>query len=516
MQIRPLIGLFGVIVAALTSEFNDDVTRLALPDIQGGLGISSDQGTWLTGLYETGQVYGMAFSPWLGITLTVRRWALFVIAMTAITTLLIPTTSNLTLLYALRFLQGVAGGFIIPLLLVVGLRVLPPPIRLFGLAAYALTATFGPNMAAPLAALWTDIVAWQFVFLQVIPFATIAALLVWYGVDQDAPHYERFPRFDWSGALLIVVGLGALTTMLQQGDRYDWFNSDTICVLALISVVALPPLVLNELRHPLPLFGFFLLKRRNIAYGLIALFSFMLIGLGSSQLPLTFLREIAGLRPIQMQWITLEVALLQLVMLPLMAVVLNIAWVDARVVSFIGLVCILAGCLLNGLITSVENPSNFMLSQTLQGVGEPMVVMPLLMMSTNAIRSQDEAPLASALINSARAIAEPVGVWLIQLVQRWRGGLHYNRIVDQVGQQRFVTVQASGLIPGVPPPLLPNGQPIAPGSLQIFRDLVQTEALVMTLADAFLVIAGITTALILVLLVLPERTQPPRIALAQD
>jgi MFS transporter, DHA2 family, multidrug resistance protein len=55
MEIRPLIGLFGVIVAALTSEFNDQVTNLALPDIRGGLGVSMDQGTWLSSLISPGR-----------------------------------------------------------------------------------------------------------------------------------------------------------------------------------------------------------------------------------------------------------------------------------------------------------------------------------------------------------------------------------------------------------------------------------------------------------------------------
>ncbi len=40
-----------------------------------------------------------------------------------------------------------------------------------------------------------------------------------------------------------------------------------------------------------------------------------------------------------------------------------------------------------------------------------------------------------------RALAEPVGVWLLQLILRWRGALHYNRIVDQSGQGPFSILQ---------------------------------------------------------------------------
>ncbi len=515
MQIRPLIGLLGVLIAALTSEFNDQVTSIALVDVRGGLGISSDAGTWLTSLYATGQVIGMGFSPWWAVTTTVRRWALGSIALCCVITLCIPWTANLTLLYGLRLLQGFSGGLLIPLLLVVGLRVLGPPIRLYGLAAYALTTTFGPNMATTLAALWTDIVDWHFVFLETLPLCAISAVLVWYGVQQDPPQYQRLRQFDWRGSLLIVIGFGAFTTMLEQGDRYDWFNSQTICVLALVSVVALPLLVVNEVLHPLPLFGFFLLKRRNIAYALIALVTFLLLNLSSSTLPLTFLTSVAGYRPLQSQLVTLQIALAQLVMLPAIAVLLNFERVDARVVSFVGMACVLAACLGNVLLTSVVQGGGFLVWQGFEAVGQPMIIMPLLMMATNSIRKPEEGPLGSGLINSSRGLAEPISVWLLQLIMRWRGGLHYNRIVDQSGQGRYSVIQGRGLIPGNGLPLQPDGQPAFPGSLELFSAEVRRQATVLTISDAFLVVAGLTVALMVVLLVLPVRTYPPRIALAK-
>ncbi len=515
MEIKPLVGLLGVVIAALTAEFNDGVSGSALPDIRGGLGIDLDQGTWLTSLYATGQVIGMSLSPWWAVTLTVRRWVLFAITLCCASTIFIPFTSNLALLYGQRFLQGFSGGLIIPCLLIVGLRVLAPPIRLYGLALYALTATFGPNMSTTLAALWTDIVAWQFVFFSTLPLCTLAALLVWYGVEQDAPKYERLPSFDWSGALLGAIGFSALVTMLEQGDRYDWFNSRTICVLALISVVVLPLFVINEFLASSPLFGFRLLKRRNLAYGLIALFTFLLIGQSASTVPTVFLTDVQGFRPIQAYVVTLVVAASQLVLLPLVAVLLNYRHVDARIVSFAGLACVLTSCIGNVFLTSVVQGGGFLIWQGLQAVGEPLIVLPLLMMSTNTITKPEEGPLASALINTCRGLAEPVGTWLLALIMRWRGGLHYNRIVDQSGQGSYSVLRGPGLIPGDPPPLLPDSLPRFPGALDAFRADVQIQSTVLTLSDSFVVFGALVIFLMIVLAVLPERTYPPRIALAK-
>ncbi len=515
LEVKPLIGLVGILIAALTVEFNDQVSAASLVDIRGGLGISSDPGTWLTSLYATGQVIGMALATWWAVTVSIRRFALFAIALCCAATVACPFASNLSLFFLFRFLQGLAAGFTIPLLLTVGLRALPPPVRLYGLAAYALTASFAPNFAETLAALWTDAVNWRFVFFQDIPLCAVAGVLVWYGVPQDEPQYQRFRMFDWRGALLVVVLAFSLVTLLEQGDRLDWFNSKTICVLTLVSGVALPMLVVNEVFHPLPLFKFSLLARRNLAYALITLFAFIVLSQAIGEIPATYLQQVQGFRPSQIYPVTLGIAALQIIMLPMLAIVLNIAWVDARWVSFAGLVCVVSACAGDSFITSFWFNDSLFFWQLLIGIGEPMVVMPLLLISTNTVKP-DEGPFASTLINTPRAIAEPVGVWLIQLIQRWRGSFHSDHLIDQIGAQRYRVIQAQGLIPGNLPPLLPNGQGRTPDSLQAFSAAVQAQVTVLTISDTFLILAMIAVGLIAVLAVLPKRTYPPRIALASQ
>ncbi len=517
LDIRGLIGLLGVLTAAVVAEFNDQVTGVALADIQGGLRISHDPGTWFGSLYISAEIVGMAISPWMLVTFTLRRWTLFVIGLSCLSTVLIPFSPQVGAVYLFRVLQGLAGGLTIPLLMATALRVLPPPIRLYGLAVYALTATFTPSLANSLATLWTDVVHdWRFVFFEAMPLCAIAAVLVWYGVPQDRSAYDRFRLFDWRGVLSLVIGMGAFSTMLQQGDRLDWFNSKFICVLALISAVTIPLMLINEWFHPLPLMKLQLFGRRNFAYAAIALFTFLLIGASASTIPLQYLTEVQHYRPLQSNWITLEIAAAQLVLLPAAAWLLDHRSVDARVVSFVGLALILAACIGNSFVTVSWDRGQFFLWQGLQALGQPLVIMPLLMMATNTVRGPEEAPFASALVNMPRAVSEATSVWLLGLIQRWRGGLHSNRLVDQIGQQRYGIIQGYGVLPQHRPPLLPSGQPSAPGSLATFNEAVQQQAMILTASDAFLVMGALTVALMIVLLVLSERTLPPRIQLSQQ
>ena len=320
---------------------------------------------------------------------------------------------------------------------------------------------------------------------------------------------------DWRGALLLVIGTGALSTMMLQGDRLDWFNSTLICVLALVSAIAIPLLLVNEWFHPLPLLKLQMLGRRNLAYAAIGLFTFLIVGQSGSSVPLRYLQEVQGYRPLQSNLITLEIAALQLVMLPAMALLLDFKRVDSRVVSLVGLALILTSCIGSGFLTVYWNRDQFYFWQVLQAIGQPMVIMPLLMMATNTVAGPAEGPFASALVNTTRAIAEAAGGWFLELIGRWREALHSDRIIDEAGQDRWRVIQSNGVLPQYPPPLTPSGQLRAPNSLEAFSHAVAQQTAILTTSDTFLILGALTVLLMVVVMTLPVRTMPPRILFAK-
>jgi len=510
---KPLLGLAGAIVAAMTAEFNDQVSAIALVDIRGALGISHDPGTWIESLYISAMVVGMAISPCWSAAVTLRRMLLFAIGLDCLSSVLIPFSPNIEVLYGLRIFQGLSQGLTIPLLMAAALRFLPPSIRLYGLACYALTATFFPNLSAGVAALWTDYVDWRFVFFETIPLCALAASLVWYGMPHDPPHYARLRQYDWRGTLLVVIGPGALTTMLAHGNRLDWFNSPFICTLALVSVVAVPLLMLNEWFQPIPLFGLRLLERRNFAYGVFTLFCFITLSMSASVVPMAYLAEVQGYRPLQSYTIVMEIAGLQLIFLPLAAYVLNIEWVDSRWVNGFGLVCVIVACLGSSQLTHAWNREQFYLWQAISGLGQACIVVSLLMMATNSV-APPEGPIAASLVNMPRAVSEVLGTSMLELIAHFRGQLHATRLLERAGSHRFVVLQGPALDPRHLPPLMPNGAPRSADSLSSFHHMLSAQQAVLVTSDQYLILAGLGGVMLLVLLILPIRTYPPRIALA--
>ena len=176
---------------------------------------------------------------------------------------------------------------------------------------------------------------------------------------------------------------------------------------------------------------------------------------------------------------------------------------------------ILASCIGSSFLTIYWDRDQFYLWQLLQAVGQPMVIMPLLMMATNAVAGPAEGPFASALINTSRAVAEATGAWLLELIGRWRNALHSDRIIDEIGQDRWRVIQGNGVLPQYPPPLMPDGQPRVPNSLETFSHAVEQQVTILSTSDTFLILGALTVFLMVVVMTLPIRTMPPRIQLAK-
>src|SRR3981081_643364 len=146
-----------------------------------------------------------------------------------------------------------------------------------------------------------------------------------------------------------------------------------------------------------------MLGRRNFAYGALGLFTFLVISPSRSTVPLRYLQEVQGYRPRPSNPITLEIAASQLVMLPAIALLLDYKRVDTRVVSLVGLGLILASCIGSSFVTVYWNRDQFYIWQLLQAIGQPVVIMPLLMMATNTVASPAEGPFAAAAVNPSTA-----------------------------------------------------------------------------------------------------------------
>lgn len=477
---RLLVGLGGIFIGAMMAGMNNRVGALALADVRGALGFGFDDASWLSTAYSAGELMATPFATWFAITFSVRLFHRVMLCICAALALLLPFVQDLDLLLCLRFLQGAASGALIPILMMAALKFLPPAIRLHGLALYAMTATFAPNLSIWLAGQWTDgLFDWRWVYWQIVPFAVIAGLLGGWGLERGPILTARFRQANWSGMAFGMPGLVLLTVALDQGVRLDWFRSPLIMVAMVAGLACLFVYLLTEWYHPVPFLQLRLLGRRNLGLG-CSIFLLLLVSLTSgSPLPANYLGQIQDYRSLQTASIGLIIALPQLVLGSVVALLLYRKWVDARQVFVLGLVLIALACLSGSHLTSEWNRDQFVVAQTLQTIGQPMTVVPLLFLMTSVVQPP-EGPFFSGIVNTVRALGSLIGGAAVGQLMIVRGRFHTEMLLDHAA-------------------LVGNFLPLTPEPSNLVG-IVRQQSLVLSVADTYRALGVL--ALLLVPLVL--------------
>ena len=163
----------------------------------------------------------------------------------------------------LRALQGFFGGVLIPLAFTITLTMLPRSKQPVGMAMFMLSATFAPAIGPTIGGYLTETYGWQYIFyVNLVPGAIMLAALV--------PSLPRAPMQlgllrggDWPGIATLAIGLAAFQTVLEEGNKDDWFGSPMIVQLSLVAAIALSLFIWIELSTERPLLNLRLLLRRN-------------------------------------------------------------------------------------------------------------------------------------------------------------------------------------------------------------------------------------------------------------
>ncbi|WP_408873517.1 MFS transporter [Gluconobacter roseus] len=505
---RTIIGCLGMLLAVHVAGFNEHITEIGLTDIRGAMHIGHDEGTWFTSIYESFNIAAMAFTPWFYMTFSIYRFSIFMTAVLAMLSIPLPFMPDMISLCFLRAAQGLSAGCLPPVLMTVMLKYLPPPIKVFGIGGYAMSATFGPNLGGPLEAMWFEHVGWRWLYWEVIPFSIIAIAMMAYGLPRDPVHLERFKKFNWRGFFIGVPSIICVVTVLYQGDRLDWFRSPIISHLTFWGGALFVGFLFHEWHHHSPFFRLQYWKNRNITMSLLTLVAVLIICGLMLEVPMTYLEAVRGYRPIQAAPVALTVALPQLIMLPLTAALCNSARVDCRYVLAFGMSCLALSAFLGTWLTPDWVRDNFYVMQGLQIFGQPMVVIPVLMLATMSLGPAD-GPFISGMVNMLKGMANAFATAIFEILLRRREQYHSTILLDRAGNNATSLSGMGDPIHAAISNTSPDSDHVARNTLQIFHTYLHEQSITLALVDIYFVVMCICIFYIALTAVLPKRVYPP-------
>lgn len=435
------VGVLGAVLGSLLSNFNTRLSVFAIADLRGGVGLGQDEGAWVTEAYNIAEIAIVPLTPWLASIISPRRAIASAVALQALAGVAVPSATSYPMLLTLRFLQGVGGGALIPLLLATVLRFLPLYQRIWGFAVYALVTTLTPMLSETVSGLLSEDFGWQAIFwFNLVP-GPIVMFMVLLGLPMEPVKTEIFAKTDYFGMLCAVLTVSLLTVALDEGQRLDWFDSGLITGLFAGAAASLGVLLWHSLVTEAPLLEFRLLARANLSCGLLMIVAFTFATLGSFYVLPQFGTQVRGFRELQVGQILSVVAISQLVLCPLAAALLRV--LDARLLLVAGLTLATVGSRLATYLTSDWIRGDFLGPLFLQASSLPFIMVPLLIVSTSALQPKD-ALAGGTLFNMVRTLAGTFGTAVIGAIVTVRERVHSNTILDHVVAGAPATVQAGG------------------------------------------------------------------------
>jgi DHA2 family multidrug resistance protein len=210
-----------------------------LPDMQGNVGASSDEISWVIILYNVGYLCSLALAAWMTRVIGTRRHLLISIAIYSVGSMgCVLSTGNLTQLLISRLIMGFGGGaFLVRVIILAGMM-FPGKARMTAVTwLYAVLSTF--EVPYPIVMGWiTDTFHWNYAFLVDFPFLAIGAFLIWKTVPPGQLFQrKRGGRIDVWGPILLISSLACLETAISRGERDLWFESRWITPALLAAAV---------------------------------------------------------------------------------------------------------------------------------------------------------------------------------------------------------------------------------------------------------------------------------------
>ena len=376
--------------------------------------------------------------------------------------------------------QGFFGGALIPTALTIVARRLPPHQRALGTAIFGGTIIFGP-VAGPLLGGWiTDEYGWRNIFLINLPVGGALVAMIALGLPRGRIAWSELAQADILGVVGMSLGLGCLTTLLEQGQAEDWFTSRLICQLLILSLAGFALMAIGQQRSRSPVVDLTILRNRQFAavFGISFILGAALYGT-AFMIP-QFLSLVAGDNALQSGYVVFIAGIPALLLIPLIPLLLR--RIDLRLGTAIGLAFMGVTCWLDSSLSSASGDAAFTHSQLARGVGQVMAMTFLNQAAMNAVPVALSAD-ASGLFNAARNLGGSFGLALLSTFHENRAEIHGWTISSGLSDSATFARRV--------------GEVVDPTqTIATTQHMIEREALVMAFNDQFLMLAVVIAAIV--------------------
>jgi MFS transporter, DHA2 family, multidrug resistance protein len=418
----------GVALATFMEVLDISIVNVSVRTIAGNLGVSSNEGTMAISAYSMASAVMQPLTGWVARRFGEVRTFTISVLLFVIFSALCGLAQSMPMLIVFRLLQGAVSGPMVPLSQTLLLNNYPPAKRPIALALWAMTVVVAPVFGPILGGWITDNYHWSWIFFINIPVGIFAVIITITLLKDRESKVVKAP-VDAIGLFLLAVGVGCLQFMLDNGNDDDWFTSNTITVLAIVSLVCLTFLVAWELMHKNPVVELRLLGKRNYFVGVLCLSLGMFAFFGGTVVMPMWVQEVLGYTATWAGFVVAPIGILAIFMSPLVGAFQS--KFDLRVLNTVGFAIFAAASFWMANLTTTLPYHELALPRMMMGAGVALFFVPVNQIILAGIPDEQVAS-ASGLSNFFRTLAGSIATAVSTTLYSHRTTYHHAILSEHV------------------------------------------------------------------------------------
>jgi len=424
--------LLSVMIGTFMAVLDATIVNVAFPKMMAVFGASLDQIEWVMTGYMLAFAVVLPSSGWVADRFGYKKTYIFGLLLFSIGSLAASFSWNESVLIGFRVVQGIGGGFLMPVGMAIVTRAFPPNQRGVALGFWGIAAAASISLGPLIGGYLVDYYSWQAIFDINVPVGIMGIIAVI--IIQDEYQNPNKTKFDLGGMLSMTIGLGALLLALTTGNA-SWntkgWHSEFIVTNFLIAALSLTLFVVIELRTDHPIVNLRLLKYYNFSISVIVLFVFGIAFFGNSFLLPLYLQNSLGYTAFQAGLVFLPVGILQAFISPISGQLTD--RFNPKTPMLLGVFVLGLAMYFFSFLSLETMHGQIMFPLYLRGVGMGLVFTPL---STVALYDIPKPQLAQAsgLINTIRQIGGSFGIAILGSILTQRVAFHSHIYGEQIQQ----------------------------------------------------------------------------------
>jgi len=418
----------AVATGALLEIIDTSIVNVALTDIQAAVGATLAQVSWVVSSYAVANVIVLPLSTWLGRRFGQKNYFVFSLIGFTVASVLCGLSTNLPMLIAGRTLQGLMGGGLLAKAQAILFETFPREEQAAAQGFFGIIVVAGPAIGPTLGGWIVTNIDWRWIFFVNLPVGIAAVIACIAALPRDEGTRDR-SRVDWLAILLLAMGLGAMQTVLEEGNSDDWFESNFIVISTLLAAFGLISFVWRELTSDVPVVDLRVLRHRSLWAGSLLSVVMGMALYGALFAVPVFAQGIMQMTPEQTGFMLLPSAFASAVGMQVISRVMGKA--DPRMLLVAGSLGLCTALIWLGDLTPQTGEDDLFWPLIVRSFATVAMYLPLNLASLGPLPKKDISS-ASAFFNLTRQLGGSVGVALLTTLVDRREAFHRAVLVEKL------------------------------------------------------------------------------------